>query len=69
MADYNEQDRLRREKEQAMNGLETFILDTQDKLSQTEFESLTTKKERSKILEKCSEVWKLFSSRIFQSLI
>jgi hypothetical protein len=31
-------------------------LDTQDKLSQAEFESLTTKKERSKILEKCSEV-------------
>ena len=54
----NEKDRLRREKEIAQNNLETFILDTSDKLSQAEFEAVTTEKERTSILEKCSEVKK-----------
>lgn len=53
----DEKDRLRREKEIAQNSLETFILDTQDKLTQDEFQSLTTEVERSQILEKCSEVY------------
>jgi len=52
----NEKDRLRREKEIAQNNLETFILDTSDKLSQAEFEAVTTEKERTSILEKCSEI-------------
>ena len=56
LSELNEKERKRREKEVAQNNLETFILDTQDKLSQPEFESLTTDSERSKILEKCSQV-------------
>jgi len=52
----NEKDRLRKEMEIAQNNLETFILDTSDKLSQTEFETLTTEEERANILAKCSEI-------------
>lgn len=52
----NEKDRIRREKEQAKNGLEGFILDTQDKLTQPEFEVLVTESEKTNIMEKCSEV-------------
>jgi molecular chaperone DnaK (HSP70) len=52
----NEKDRARKEKEISQNNLETFILDIQDKLSQDEFQSLTTEDDRTKILEKCSEV-------------
>ncbi len=52
----NEKDHARKEKEIAQNNLETFILDIQDKLSQDEFQSLTTEDDRTKILEKCSEV-------------
>ena len=44
----------------AQNNLETFILDTSDKLSQTEFETLTTEEERANILAKCSEVRIIF---------
>lgn len=54
--DLNEKDRARKEKEIAQNNLETFILDIQDKLSQEEFQSLVTEEDRTKILEKCSEV-------------
>lgn len=56
IAALNEKDRKRREKEIAQNSLETFILDTQDKLTQEEFESVTTEEERTNILEKCSQV-------------
>ena len=56
ISELNERDRQRKEKEIAQNTLETFILDTSDKLSQPEFESLTTEKERNKILTKCSQV-------------
>jgi len=56
IAELNEKDRLRKEKEIAQNNLETFILDTSDKLSQSEFESVTTEAERDKILAKCSQV-------------
>ena len=57
IAALNEKDRKRREKEIAQNSLETFILDTQDKLTQEEFESVTTEEERTNILEKCSQVF------------
>ena len=57
IAALNEKDRKRREKEIAQNSLETFILDTQDKLSQEEFESVTTEEERTNILENCSQVF------------
>lgn len=56
IAELNEKDRLRKEKEIAQNNLETFILDTSDKLSQSEFESVTTEAERDKILAKCSQI-------------
>jgi len=56
ISELNERDRQRKEKEIAQNTLETFILDTSDKLSQPEFESLTTEKERNKILTKCSQI-------------
>ena len=52
----NEKDRIRKEKEISQNNLETFILDIQDKLSQDEFQALTTEEERTQILEKSSEV-------------
>jgi len=56
IGELDEKDRIRKEKEISQNSLETFILDTQDKLSQEEFESLTTEEERTKIIEKCSTV-------------
>lgn len=56
IVDLNEKDRIRREKEQAKNGLEGFILDTQDKLTQPEFEVLVTESEKTNIMEKCSEL-------------
>ena len=56
IADLNEKDRVRKEKEMAKNGLETFILDTQDKLTQSEYEGVTTEDERAEILAKCSDI-------------
>lgn len=56
IGELDEKDRIRKEKEISQNSLETFILDTQDKLSQEEFESLTTEEERTKIIEKCSTI-------------
>nr|CAG4646331.1 EOG090X07RL [Macrothrix elegans] len=56
IAELNEKDRVRKEKEMAQNALEAFILDTQDKLNQEEFQLLTTEDERNQILEKCNQV-------------
>lgn len=52
----NEKERVRKEREVARNSLETFILDIQDKLSQEEYEQLTTEEERTNVLEQCSQV-------------
>ena len=49
IGELDEKDRIRKEKEISQNSRETFILHTQAKLSQEEFESLTTEEERTKI--------------------
>lgn len=43
------------EREKSQNDLESFVLDTRDKLDQQLYQSVTTADEREKILEKLKE--------------
>uniref|UniRef100_A0A646QJH2 Hypoxia up-regulated protein 1 n=1 Tax=Hemiscolopendra marginata TaxID=943146 RepID=A0A646QJH2_9MYRI len=53
---FNTEERLRKEKEEAKNNLEAFILDTQDKLYQPEYETASTEDEREKIRSEMSAI-------------
>ena len=45
----------RREKEKALNNLESFIFDSQDKLYNEDYEKCSTEEEREKLQSKFSE--------------
>merc|ERR1711983_296037 len=49
-------DQAKVEREQALNNLETAVIDTKDKLWQEIYEKSSTEEEREKILAKCTEL-------------
>ena len=53
---FYEVERAKHELEEAHNALESFLVETRDKLYQPEYESVTTEEERQEINDKLSEV-------------
>lgn len=52
---YNDKEQAKKELEEAHNALESFILETKDKLYQPEYEEITTEDERGEIMMKLNE--------------
>ncbi|XP_006815044.2 hypoxia up-regulated protein 1-like, partial [Saccoglossus kowalevskii] len=55
LEELKKKDEEKAEKEKAMNSLESFIFETQDKLSQSEYEKASTEEERTELSGKLSE--------------
>lgn len=53
---YEDKEKERVRRETALNKLESYVIETQDRLNQEEYESCATKTEKEQILKSCSEV-------------
>lgn len=55
MKTFNEREKAKKELDEAHNALESFILETRDKLDQSEYEAVTETEEREAIKQKLTE--------------